>query len=81
MIDSLNLSAKETAGIATAFANARSLLVYFILFILAQIFTVILVVDAVSSSISCLFLLISFYNRFINVIQFNLLRWSLLNLA
>lgn len=49
MIDSLNLSVKETAAIATAFANARSLLVYFVLFILAQIFTVILVVDAVSS--------------------------------
>jgi hypothetical protein len=52
MIDSLNLSAEETVAIATTFANARSLLVYFILFILAQIFTVILVVDAVSSYLS-----------------------------
>jgi len=65
----------------TAYANARSLLVYFILFMLAQVFTVILVVDAVSTSYirhvgqvtnqqEC---------RSINVIQFNLLRWSLLN--
>lgn len=30
-----------------AYANARSLLVYFVLFIIAQIFTVILVLDAV----------------------------------
>jgi hypothetical protein len=34
--------------ITAAYANARSLLVYFIIFILAQVFTVILVVDAVS---------------------------------
>ncbi|KAI9275654.1 hypothetical protein BDA99DRAFT_193057 [Phascolomyces articulosus] len=34
-------------SLLTAYANARSLLVYFTLFIIAQIFTVILVIDAV----------------------------------
>ncbi|KAL0078390.1 hypothetical protein J3Q64DRAFT_1702540 [Phycomyces blakesleeanus] len=34
-------------SLATAYANARSLLVYFVLFIIAQVFTVILVVDAI----------------------------------
>ncbi|KAI8391439.1 uncharacterized protein BYT42DRAFT_556854 [Radiomyces spectabilis] len=34
-------------SLATAYANARSLLVYFVLFIVAQVFTVILVVDAI----------------------------------
>ncbi|KAI8341393.1 hypothetical protein BC941DRAFT_510597 [Chlamydoabsidia padenii] len=33
--------------IASAFANAQSLLVYFVLFIIAQLFTVILVIDAI----------------------------------
>ncbi|KAI8969920.1 hypothetical protein BDF20DRAFT_962386 [Mycotypha africana] len=46
-IESLGLSQKELSAVYTAYANARSLLVYFILFILAQIFTVILVVDAI----------------------------------
>lgn len=36
-------------SLVTAYANARSLLVYFVLFIIAQIFTVILVLDAVSN--------------------------------
>jgi hypothetical protein len=36
--------------IASAFANAQSLLVYFVLFIIAQLFTVILVIDAVSET-------------------------------
>lgn len=48
LIDDLKLSTSDTDSMATSFANARSLLVYFILFMLAQIFTVILVVDAVS---------------------------------
>ncbi|KAG2208531.1 hypothetical protein INT47_010227 [Mucor saturninus] len=47
LIDSLHLSVDDTVSMATSFANARSLLVYFILFILAQVFTVILVVDAI----------------------------------
>ncbi|KAI7893142.1 uncharacterized protein EV154DRAFT_502590 [Mucor mucedo] len=34
-------------SLVTAYANARSLLVYFVLFIIAQIFTVILVLDAI----------------------------------
>ena len=34
-------------NLLTTYANARSLLVYFTLFIIAQLFTVILVVDAV----------------------------------
>ncbi|KAI7858281.1 hypothetical protein BDC45DRAFT_554357 [Circinella umbellata] len=34
-------------NLATAYANARSLLVYFILFILAQVFTLALVIDAI----------------------------------
>lgn len=36
-------------ALITAYANARSLLVYFALFIIAQIFTVVLVLDAVGS--------------------------------
>lgn len=34
-------------SLTIAYANARSLLVYFVLFIIAQLFTVILVIDAV----------------------------------
>lgn len=65
----------------TAYANARSLLVYFILFMLAQVFTVILVVDAVSTSYIRYVGQVTNQRecRSINVIQFNLLRWSLLN--
>ncbi|KAI8061757.1 hypothetical protein BC940DRAFT_309678 [Gongronella butleri] len=37
----------NNADIASVFANAQSLLVYFALFIIAQLFTVILVVDAI----------------------------------
>lgn len=47
MIGNLKLTLKDSTAIMTSFANARSLLVYFILFILAQIFTVFLVVDAI----------------------------------
>ncbi|KAI9277093.1 hypothetical protein BDA99DRAFT_555014 [Phascolomyces articulosus] len=48
IIDEQRLGQKGVGdGLATAYANARSLLVYFILFILAQIFTVALVVDAI----------------------------------
>lgn len=47
MISNLKLSLSDSSAIMTSFANARSLLVYFILFILAQVFTVILVVDAI----------------------------------
>ncbi|GAA5798925.1 hypothetical protein EDC94DRAFT_617413 [Helicostylum pulchrum] len=47
LIDDLKLSTSDTDSMATSFANARSLLVYFILFMLAQVFTVILVVDAI----------------------------------
>lgn len=52
MIGNLKLSLKDSSAIMTSFANARSLLVYFILFILAQIFTVILVVDGVRKTIT-----------------------------
>ncbi|CAO3616484.1 unnamed protein product [Cunninghamella echinulata] len=47
-IDILN-NQKLTKGddLTSAFANARSLLVYFVLFIIAQLFTVILVIDAI----------------------------------
>jgi hypothetical protein len=41
------LSDKESDELYIAFANARSLLVYFVLFMIAQLFTVGLVVDAV----------------------------------
>lgn len=51
MINSLKLSAADITSMTTAFANARSLLVYFVLFMIAQLFTVILVVDAVSDII------------------------------
>lgn len=51
MIKNMNLSATDTTSMTTAFANARSLLVYFILFMIAQLFTVLLVVDAVSDII------------------------------
>lgn len=49
-IDSLYIDVQDIENIVkdTPFANARSLLVYFILFMLAQVFTVILVIDAVS---------------------------------
>ncbi|CAO0803745.1 unnamed protein product [Mucor circinelloides] len=47
-INNLNLTSSGTSSsMTTAYANARSLLVYFILFMLAQVFTVILVVDAI----------------------------------
>lgn len=46
-ITSMGLTDIESADTTTAFANARSLLVYFIIFIFAQVFTVILVVDAI----------------------------------
>lgn len=49
ILDSENLDQKGFGdSLATAYANARSLLVYFVLFMIAQIFTVLLVVDAVS---------------------------------
>lgn len=44
-------------SLVTAYANARSLLVYFVLFIFAQIFTVILVFDAASGRLKKNFLL------------------------
>ncbi|KAI8371219.1 hypothetical protein EDC96DRAFT_501846 [Choanephora cucurbitarum] len=47
MISTLNLSPLDTLSISTSYANARSLLVYFVLFIIAQLFTVLLVVDAI----------------------------------
>ncbi|KAG1150199.1 hypothetical protein G6F37_007947 [Rhizopus arrhizus] len=47
LINHLNLSDKESDELYIAFANARSLLVYFVLFMIAQLFTVGLVVDAI----------------------------------
>lgn len=48
IIDSERLDQKGFGSeLATAYANARSLLVYFVLFMIAQIFTVVLVIDAV----------------------------------
>ncbi|CAO3658982.1 unnamed protein product [Rhizopus microsporus] len=47
VINSLQLAVDSNDDLKTAFANARSLLVYFILFMIAQLFTVILVIDAI----------------------------------
>lgn len=47
-IDNLkSINTTDSSDISATYANARSLLVYFVLFMLAQIFTVLLVVDAV----------------------------------
>lgn len=49
IIDTQQLDQKGFGiNLATAYANARSLLVYFVLFMIAQLFAVILVVDAVN---------------------------------
>ncbi|KAI9272449.1 hypothetical protein BY458DRAFT_539723 [Sporodiniella umbellata] len=47
MISDSHIDVYKDEDLNTAFANARSLLVYFILFIIAQLFTVVLVVDAI----------------------------------
>jgi hypothetical protein len=47
MINDAHLNINSDDELKLAFANARSLLVYFILFMIAQLFTVVLVVDAV----------------------------------
>jgi hypothetical protein len=53
MLDILNQQHlnQGTDSITNAYANAQSLSVYFILFIIAQIFTIALVVDAVRAAL------------------------------
>ncbi|KAI7902537.1 uncharacterized protein BX663DRAFT_511393 [Cokeromyces recurvatus] len=47
MVEKIDKPTETVSAIVVAYADARSLLVYFILFMLAQVFTVILVVDAI----------------------------------
>jgi hypothetical protein len=53
MLDILNQQHLNQGAdsITTAYANAQSLSVYFILFMIAQIFTIALVVDAVRAAL------------------------------
>lgn len=81
MINDAHLNINSDDELKSAFANARSLLVYFILFMIAQLFTVVLVVDAVKccllffkkKKIACYIRKtdLTFYYRFIKEIQFN----------
>lgn len=45
----------QESSLLTAYANARSLLVYYSLFIIAQLFTLVLVIDAVNTKRLCTF--------------------------